>query len=184
MVIQWGTLMGKVFNLLKESIWDYTKDNVKQVIVYIIAVITAVVPNFIKQVNSIELAIKLPIIILFILLLFLIAYNRYTISKKYNALKKENDELLNPDNENVKNFQPGDIVILRLEKDLTFPRKSIVSRILKSEIICRSEDGKLVHYAPEELLTKEETSQVTNRIEYERQKTEKENRDFWNSMYS
>lgn len=174
--------MKKISILLKESVWDYMKDNVKLIIGNVVTLFIAIAPNFLKQANSVELTIKLPIIVSFIFILFLFVINIIALSKKYNILKKDHEELLNPSNENVKKFQQGDIVILRIEMDLKNPRKLVVSKILKSEIICRNGSNELINYSPEELLTKEETCQVFQKIKTETQILQMKNVEFWDSI--
>lgn len=174
--------MKKVSNLLKESVWDYMKDNVKTVIVYGITLFAAVVPNFIGQINSAEIKIRLPIIIIFIISLLVSIINIWIIVKKHNKLKKDYEELLNPYNENVKKFQQGDIVMLKIEKDLENPKKMTVYKILKSEITCRNENGDLNNYVPEELLTNGETSLRFIQIESQQRRIKNQQKEFWDSI--
>lgn len=158
--------------LLKESWWDYMKDNVKSVIEYIIALVISIVPNFIKQINSNEVPIKLSVIITFAIIVLILILKIYKMAKEIKSLKKENYELLNPANENVKKFKPGDTVILKLERDLDNPKKMIVAKILKSEIVCSDENMKLINCVPEQILTKEETDEVLKNIEAKKQRIE------------
>ncbi|OOM75484.1 hypothetical protein [Clostridium sp. BL-8] len=175
--------MKNINTLLKESVWDYMKDNVKTVIISIITLIIAVIPNFIGQINSVEVKIKLPMIIIFIISLLVAIIIIVRLIKKHNKLKANYEELLNPFNENVKAFHPGDLVILKIEKDFMNPTKMVVNKILRSEIICRNGNGILINYAPEELLTKDETSLILIQNEIAKQKIKTRDRMFWDSIY-
>lgn len=162
--------MKKIYNLVKESIWDYMKDNVKNIIIYVVALFVAVLPNFISQLNSIELKIRLPIIIIFITVLLVAIINIYIIRKRYIALNKEYNKLLNPPNENVKKFSLGDTVISKLDKESQNPDKMIVFKIQNSEIACRNINGVEKSYIPQELLTAYETSVILSKNESEKQR--------------
>jgi ABC-type multidrug transport system fused ATPase/permease subunit len=176
--------MKKFGALLKESVWDYMKDNVKSVIASVITVFIAVLPSFIQQINSVELKIRLPIVILFIIILLVTIINIIILFKKYTTLKRDYEEALNPSNKNISKFQQGDIVILKIEKTSKKPKKMVVIKILKSEIICRDESGNLNKYVPEELLTAEETSIRLTEINIEQQRVENEQRELSEAISS
>lgn len=169
--------MKKFGTLLKESVWDYMKDNVKAVIVSAITLFVAVLPSFIHEINSVELKIRLPIVILFIITLLVIIINIIIMFKKYTTLKRDYEEALNPSNENINKFHKGDIVILKIEKTSRKPKKMVVINILRSEIICRDESEIINNYVPEELLTAEETNFRFTEINNEQQRIENEQRE-------
>ena len=176
--------MKKIRALVEESIWDYIKDHVKDIISSLAVIFIASLTAFIKQVNSVELKIKLPIIIVLIIILLVAVINVWRLLKKYSILKKEYDKLLNPPNENVKKFSLGDTVILKLDEESQNPNKMIVFKIYNSEIACRNVNGVEKKYIPEELLTADETRMILRKIELEKQRNRNAQNDIINTLGS
>lgn len=106
----------------------------------------------------------------------------FILLKKYKTVKTENEKIICPTNRNVNNFQQGDIVILKIDADLPWPRKLSVNKITPSEVVCRKNGG-LMNYAPEELLTKDETAEIFRKIEYQRKQTEQENKERFEGFF-
>jgi len=174
--------MNRIIKLLKETIWDFIKDNLKLIMGNIISLLIALVPNYISTVSYLEVKVKVPIIIFFVFVFVMLIVDIFVLLKKCNSLKGENEELKNPKNENVGRFFKGDIVILKIEKDLPDPTKLSVYKVTNSEVICRNNKVNLVNYSPEELLTKTETEKLFQEKEYRRQITEQENEKYWEAI--
>ncbi|BES65826.1 hypothetical protein SANA_22650 [Gottschalkiaceae bacterium SANA] len=166
-------LMEELFEVIRESV----NENFKAAIKYVLLLMLGPVSNFIESIKSIEITIKLPIIIGFVAVVTILVIKMFDLKKKNGELKLENEELQNPANDNVNKFKPGEVVILRIEENLSSPRKLSVIRKTKSEIVCRDNKCGITNYSPEELLTSSETDQVFQKIEYERQITEQRNQE-------
>ena len=159
-------LLSKIKLFIKETLRDFGKDNVKWIWRTVLVFIISQVLIIIKKNASKKLVIGLPIIFIVGLVLLGMSIWIIMLHRKNKKLKDAIEDLKNPFNVNVNKFFPGDIVILKSEKDL--PNSPIMSvyKIHKSEIECRRND-ELKKYAPEELFTKDETYKILDERENE-----------------
>ncbi|URN96223.1 MAG: hypothetical protein NAG76_08340 [Candidatus Pristimantibacillus lignocellulolyticus] len=159
--------MKKIIKLLKESIWDLMKDSIKPIISSAIIALFAIVISMMKNISNIEMKIRLPYIIFAGAIFTIMTIIIVVVLKSLVNLKIMNNELLNPENENVKKFQLGDIVIIKTEEHSKTPEMLTVAKITSSSIHCRypSDKTKIIEFTPEELLTKDETEEVKQKIQ-------------------
>ncbi|GEM_PF-4313995 len=166
------------------GIQDFIKENIKTVIIFIfttsgIGAIVALLRDKIFTTNihinlGIIIAVAVVYIISIIFICLLITKNRKFVKEIYN--------LKNPENDNVKNFKVGNIVLLKIQKDYPVPPKLSVCKIHTNEIECRDSSGKTLKYSPEELLTEFESKTIFDRIDAERICRERENANFWSTI--
>lgn len=168
--------MNKVKTFFSETIRDWFKDNIKLAIGYITIFVISLIPNFIDKINSIVFSVTLSFIISLSFSFIMLIVSLFILFKKYKIIKAENEKIKNPTNSNVNNFHQGDTVILKIDADLPWPPKLSVYKTTPLEIVCRTNGG-LINYAPEELLTKDETTEIFRRIEYRRRQVEQENKE-------
>lgn len=91
-----------------------------------------------------------------ILLIIALSYFCLRLHKRYNKIKKDYEDIMNPYNPNINKFNLGDQVILKREKNGRTVIIMSVYKIHSSEIECRKNKD-LIRYTPEELMTAEET---------------------------
>lgn len=163
---------------IKEVIWDFFKDNAKAVILFLLINAFNIILSLVKNISNITLKVNIPIMLFIITTIAFLIFLVVSLRKKYANLAKEFEDIKNPINPNVKNFKPGDIVILRSKTDSYNPEKLAVHEILKSKIICSDSDRNLNEYIPEELLTVKETEWIFFQQKVEQQKADAENQKF------
>lgn len=149
--------MQSIVKLLKESVGDLLKDNVKTVIISLATASVPFILSLFTTLNNIELTFNLPVVIGAISVLIILAFVIVQILNRNKALKKENYELQHPENQNVNKFNKGDIVIRKIEANNSSAKTFSVMSKTRSEIECRKMDGQVISFAPEELLTAAET---------------------------
>lgn len=152
--------MNKVVKLFKESIWDLLKDNIKTAITALIILSAPFVTSFFTTLKNIELTFNLPVVIGVIALIIILVLIIIQIAKGNSNLKKYNYELQNPANSNVNKFNIGDTVIRKIEADNSSAQTFSVMNKTRSKIECRKMDGEVISFAPEELLTADETKEA------------------------
>jgi len=170
--------MDKVKLFFKETLWESAKENLKYVLGLLAVFIASSVSMMVKEIAEKKLMIGLPIVLIvgsIIVSMFIIII---ILNKENRNLKNTVEDLISPSNENVNKFFPGDIVILKSEKELPSPPKMSVYKIHKSEVECRRKND-LIKYSPEELLTKEETANIFNRIESEIRQAQRANAEMF-----
>ncbi|GAA0135249.1 hypothetical protein YSY43_20890 [Paenibacillus sp. YSY-4.3] len=171
--------MRKVWRLFKESIWDLLKDWTKAIISAGVIGLLAILASNVKNASSIEVRVKLSVIIFSSAGLLVILILVVTLFKRQVVLKKLYNELLNPTNENVTKFERGDIVIIKTESQSMKPKRLIVFKVTNSHVYCRyaSDTDKVIEFAPEELLTKIETETILQNLLLRKHKQENARRE-------
>lgn len=169
--------MSKLFKFFKILALEIMKDRFKVIVLLILGGIAGAITRFFKQIISVEISINLLIIILFLVFVTILIMILLVLEKNNNKLKITLAESLKPASEKVNKFHLGDIIISKAQKKLPQPPKLSVYKITKDEIICRNNEGDLINYEPEELLTSIETEQVFQRIENSRRISEQEDQE-------
>lgn len=155
--------MKNIVKLIKESIWDLLKDNVKTVLISLVTASIPFILSLFTSLKRIKLTFNLPVVIGAISILIILALVIVQMLNRNKALKKENYELQHPENPKVNKFSKGDIVIRKIEIDNSSAKTFSVMSKTRSEIECRSKDERVIRFAPEELLTAAESKEALER---------------------